>query len=47
MKEWRKANKGKREGDEGYEPPPAEPSPACTDVLRHLVYTWTKESVSR
>ena len=46
LKEWRKANKGKREGDEGYEPPPAEPSPACTDVLvAHLVYTWTKESV--
>jgi len=32
-KEWRKANKGKREGDEGYEPPPTEPSPACTDAL--------------
>ena len=33
LKEWRKTNKGKREGDEGYEPPPAEPSPACTDAL--------------
>ena len=32
-KEWKKTNKGKKEGDEGYEPPPAEPSPACTDVL--------------
>ena len=32
MKEWRKTNKGE-EGDEGYEPPPAEPSPACTDAL--------------